>query len=140
MSSGSLKRWDNQVTRISAATCGTSVSLLSLQSPGLPRESHPIDMWNKKLRGRVTRLAGIRAASSDRRATKNTKKMEGGMDRLDLPKHIVERVERRWAQKLQEQALAWKSSRSEAQSTTATGVPVIRRGKRARKSQREEAA
>src|SRR6516164_6641457 len=66
---------------------------------------------------------------------KNTKKMEGGMDRLDLPKHIVERVERRWAQKLQEQALAWKSSRSEAQSTTATGVPVIRRGKRARKSQ-----
>ena len=44
------------------------------------------------------------------------------MDRLDLPKHIVERVERRWAQKLQEQALAWKSSRSEAQSTTATGV------------------
>ena len=77
MSSGSLKRWDNQVTRISAATCGTSVSLLSLQSPGLPRESHPIDMWNKKLRGRLTRLAGIRAASSDRRATKKYKENGG---------------------------------------------------------------
>jgi hypothetical protein len=40
------------------------------------------------------------------------------MDRLDLPKHIVEKVERRWAQKLQEQAVAWKSTRSEARSAT----------------------
>jgi hypothetical protein len=63
------------------------------------------------------------------------------MDRLDLPKHIVEKVERRWAQKLQEQALAWKGSRSEARGVTATGVPVVRRGKNRRRSlQRGEAA
>ena len=40
------------------------------------------------------------------------------MDRLDLPKHIMEKVERRWAQKLQEQAVAWKSTRSEAHGAT----------------------
>src|SRR5262249_1822385 len=40
------------------------------------------------------------------------------MDRLDLPKHIVEKVERRWAQKLQEQTVAWKSARSEARGAT----------------------
>jgi hypothetical protein len=62
------------------------------------------------------------------------------MDRQDLPKHIVERVERRWAQKLQEQALAWKSSRSEARGATATGVPVVRRGKRARRPRPDHAA
>jgi len=48
----------------------------------------------------------------------------------DLPKHVREKVERRWAQKLQQQALAWRSSRSEARGMTASGVPVIRRGKR----------
>ena len=40
------------------------------------------------------------------------------MDRLDLPKHIVEKVERRWAQKLNEQAVAWKSTRPEARGAT----------------------
>jgi hypothetical protein len=40
------------------------------------------------------------------------------MDRPDLPKHIVEKVERRWAQKLQEQAVVSKSTRSEAHSAT----------------------
>jgi len=52
------------------------------------------------------------------------------MDRLDLPKHIVEKVERRWAQKLQEEVTALKGSRSESQGVTATGVPVVRRGKK----------
>jgi hypothetical protein len=40
------------------------------------------------------------------------------MDRLDLPKHILEKVERRWAQKLQQQAVAWKSTRSDAHGAT----------------------
>jgi hypothetical protein len=62
------------------------------------------------------------------------------MDRLDLPKHIVEKVERRWAQKLQEQAAAWKQSRSEAQGATTTGVPVVRRGKGTRRPRHGEAA
>jgi len=60
----------------------------------------------------------------------------GTMNRLDLPKHIVEKVERRWAQKLQEQAAARKSSRSEAHGATTTGVPVIGRGKSSRRSRR----
>ena len=62
------------------------------------------------------------------------------MDRPNLPKHIVERVERRWAQKLQEQVLAWKSSRPEARDATVNGVPVVRRGKRTRRPHRGEAA
>jgi hypothetical protein len=62
------------------------------------------------------------------------------MDRVNLPKHIVEKVERRWAQKLQEQVLAWKSSRSDARDATANGVPVVRRGKRKRRPQRDAAA
>lgn len=52
------------------------------------------------------------------------------MDRPDLPKHVVERVERRWAQKLQEQVVAWKNSRSSKHSTTASEVPVVRRRSR----------
>ena len=56
------------------------------------------------------------------------------MDRLDLPKHVLERVERRWAQKLQQQALAWKESRPDKQSVTANGVQVVRRSKRPRRS------
>jgi hypothetical protein len=55
------------------------------------------------------------------------------MDRLDLPKHILEKVERRWAQKLEQQAIAWKDSRSDTRSVTATGVQVVRRTKRPRR-------
>jgi hypothetical protein len=55
------------------------------------------------------------------------------MDREDLPKHILERVERRWAQKLQQQALAWKESRADKRSVTDTGVQVVRRAKRSRR-------
>ena len=60
--------------------------------------------------------------------------------RGDLPKHVQERVERRWAQKLQEQALVWRSSRSEARGVTASGIPVIRRGKRPHRSTRGKLA
>jgi hypothetical protein len=36
--------------------------------------------------------------------------------------------------------LAWKSSRSDARDATANGVPVVRRGKRKRRPQRDAAA
>jgi len=58
---------------------------------------------------------------------------DGVMDREDLPKHILERVERRWAQKLQQQALAWKESRADKRSVTDTGVQVVRRARRSRR-------
>ena len=55
------------------------------------------------------------------------------MDRHDLPKHILERVERRWAQKLEQQALAWKESRADKRTVTDKGVQVVRRAKRTRR-------
>jgi hypothetical protein len=55
------------------------------------------------------------------------------MDREDLPKHILERVERRWAQKLQQQALAWKEARADKCSVTDKGVQVVRRARRTRR-------
>jgi hypothetical protein len=36
------------------------------------------------------------------------------MSSTELPRHIVDRFERRWAQKLEQQARAWKSVRSES--------------------------
>ena len=62
-----------------------------------------------------------------------TDSKEEPMDRLDLPKHILEKVERRWAQKLEQQALAWKDTRSDTRTATATGVQVVRRTKRTRR-------
>ena len=56
------------------------------------------------------------------------------MNSRDLPKDVVERVERRWMQKLQQQALAWKGARSDTHTVTDSGVPVIRRAKRKRRS------
>jgi len=61
-------------------------------------------------------------------------------DQKDIPKHIREQVERRWAQKLQEQALAWRRSRSEASGTTASGVQVVRIAKRNGRGMREKVA
>jgi hypothetical protein len=55
------------------------------------------------------------------------------MNSHDLPKDVVERVERRWIQKLQQQALAWKGARSDTHTTTDSGVPVVRRPKRKRR-------
>jgi uncharacterized protein (DUF2252 family) len=83
----------------------------------------------------------LRAAALPRAQGLRQKDQKGGnMDRVNLPKHIVEKVERRWAQKLQEQVLAWKSSRSDARDATANGVPVVRRGKRKGRPQRDAAA
>jgi hypothetical protein len=56
------------------------------------------------------------------------------MDLRHLPKDVVERVERRWVQKLQQQAIAWKGARSDTRTMTDSGVPVVRRAKRKRRS------
>jgi len=89
----------------------------------------------------ILRAAPLFCACESRAPGLRQKDQEGRtMDRQNLPKHIVEKVERRWAQKLQEQVLAWKSSRSEARDATATGVPVVRRGKRKRRPQSNAAA
>jgi hypothetical protein len=61
------------------------------------------------------------------------------MDQRNLPRHVVDRFERRWAQKLQEQARAWKGARAEERSATETGVPVVRRAKRTRLPNRRTA-
>jgi hypothetical protein len=61
------------------------------------------------------------------------------MDRSNLPRHIVERFERRWAQKLEAQVHAWKPAKPSDRSTTDREVPVVHRRKRA-KSTKEVAA
>jgi hypothetical protein len=58
------------------------------------------------------------------------------MDPSKLPRHVVDRFERRWAQQLEQQAHAWKNGRVDARSVTEAGVPVVRRGKRARPQER----
>jgi hypothetical protein len=50
----------------------------------------------------------------------------------DLPRHIVDRFERRWAQKLEAQARAWQPAKPDGRTLTNQGVPVIRRGKRSK--------
>ena len=47
----------------------------------------------------------------------------------NLPRHIVESFERRWAQKLEAQAHAWKPGKPGDRSTDRV-VPVVRRPKR----------
>jgi hypothetical protein len=47
---------------------------------------------------------------------------------------VLDDVERRWARKLEQQALAWKGSRTDIRGATATGVPVVRRSKQPRRS------
>jgi hypothetical protein len=61
------------------------------------------------------------------------------MDQSKLPRHVVDRFERRWAQQLEKQAQAWKDARADARNVTAGGVPVVRRGKRARVPERRTA-
>ena len=61
------------------------------------------------------------------------------MDHANLPRHIIQGVERRWAQKLQQQACAWKGTRTETRSMTNTGVRVVRRAKRSRQLSERDA-
>jgi hypothetical protein len=58
------------------------------------------------------------------------------MSSTELPRHIVDRVERRWAKKLEQQARAWKTTRSEPRSLTDQGIPVVRRVQRWRPPQK----
>jgi hypothetical protein len=51
------------------------------------------------------------------------------MDVSRLPRHIVNRVEKKWAHKLQEQARDWQSAKPDRYLTD-RGVPVVRRSKR----------
>jgi hypothetical protein len=51
------------------------------------------------------------------------------MTESDLPRHIVDRFERRWAQKLEAQARTWQSTKPDGRTLTDRGVPVIRRRK-----------
>ena len=48
----------------------------------------------------------------------------------DLPRHIVDRFERRWAQKLESQARTWQSEKVGGRTLTDGGVTVVRRRKR----------
>jgi hypothetical protein len=61
------------------------------------------------------------------------------MDQPKLPRHVVDRIERRWAQALEKQAHAWKDARAGARSVTDSGVPVVRRSKRPRVPERRTA-
>jgi hypothetical protein len=54
------------------------------------------------------------------------------MVELKYPRHVVVRVERRWAQKLEAQAQAWKAAKPNVDGMTDRGVQVLRRRKRPR--------
>ena len=58
------------------------------------------------------------------------------MSPTELPRHIVDRFERRWAKKLEQEARAWKTGKSESRSLTNQGIPVIRRVQRSRPPQK----
>ena len=62
------------------------------------------------------------------------------MDRSNLPRHIVERFERRWAQKLEAQVHAWKPAKPSDRSMTDRGMPIVHRRKRAKPTKEEVAA
>lgn len=47
-----------------------------------------------------------------------------------LPRHIVDRFEKRWAQKLEAQAKAWKAAQMSDRGKTDGGVLVVRRRNR----------
>jgi hypothetical protein len=58
------------------------------------------------------------------------------MQEVNLPRHVIETFEEKWARKLQQEAPAWRSARSPARSGTDSGtdsgVPVARRSRRPR--------
>jgi hypothetical protein len=52
------------------------------------------------------------------------------MVEANLPRHILDRAERRWAQKLEAQTRVWKPAARSVRSLTDHGVPVVRRRER----------
>jgi hypothetical protein len=77
---------------------------------------------------------GLRAnAARIRRQPPEYAKKGDTVSNPDLPPYIVARIERRWAQKLQDQVETWKSAKSTFRSeSTKTGIPVVRRSTRSR--------
>ena len=63
------------------------------------------------------------------------------MDESKLPHHVIERNERRWAEKLRQDARAWQTSRPIVRPTqpamTASGIPVVRQTRRLQRTRRE---
>lgn len=55
------------------------------------------------------------------------------MEVLNLPRHVIETLEQKWARKLQHEAVAWQATRSPApRRRTESGTPVERRSRRPR--------
>jgi len=54
------------------------------------------------------------------------------MQDVNLPRHLVEAIERKWAQKLQHQVATWRPAKPSASSRTASGVVVECRARRPR--------
>ena len=49
------------------------------------------------------------------------------MVEVNLPRHVLDRAERRWAQKLEAQTRVWRLAERRHHSGTDQGVPVVRR-------------
>jgi hypothetical protein len=54
------------------------------------------------------------------------------MQDVNLPRHLVEALEKKWAQRLQQQVATWRSARPPTPGKTASGVVVERRARRPR--------
>jgi hypothetical protein len=63
------------------------------------------------------------------------------MDESKLPRHIIERNERRWAEKLRQDARVWQTLppsavRATQPAMTESGIPVVRQTRRLRRAPR----
>jgi len=98
----------------------------------LPRFAGRLQLFNKDLKA----LLGVETDPRFHRLTalacRGCLGWRNIMVGSNLPRHIVERFERRWAQKLEAQARAWKSAGPDDRSFTDRGVPVVRRRKRSK--------
>jgi hypothetical protein len=54
------------------------------------------------------------------------------MHDVNLPRHLVEALEKKWAERLQQQVATWRPAKPPASSRTASGVVVERRARRPR--------
>ena len=85
---------------------------------------------------RATRLVARQSADSQRRGRWQLE--EDRMDDIRLPRHVINRLEHRWANRLQQDAKAWSGEKDRAvrsrqvQSYGPRGIPVtVRRARRA---------
>lgn len=54
----------------------------------------------------------------------------GAMEEVNLPRHVIETLEKRWARSLQRHAVTWRTIEPPARRRTAFGLPVERRSRR----------